>query len=276
MADNFYTSLCGVGVSSTYRGLLHFPKGIDNSLVKQVVYDGVGVPTSLSLGGGSTGATLSGDLEVIGNIECDDVVVNNSLTVGDEIKSSSNVAFNDVTILSTGSDVSVRTTKTIEAASVRIRRSSGNYEFLFGNPDNISNPNLFVIKVDGDSTNNFYIKHNYSASDTDSPFWINKTTGEVNIKNLKTDTIVNNLSSNGKNAYRNVIQPGTVTMFASSAVPDGYLKCDGTIYTISQYSDLYSVIGQQHNTTTINTETQFQVPAISDFREPNIIYVIKW
>ena len=276
MADNSYPSLCGVGVSVSYRGLLHFPKGIDNSLVKQVVYDGVGVPTSLSLGGGSTGATLSGNLEVTGNVTSNNSVVNGSLTVGNEIKSTSNVVFNDLTILSSGSDISIKTTKTIESGSFRIKRSTGNYEFIFGNSDNLSDPNLFTFKVDGDSTKNFYLKSDYAALDTESPFWINRTTGEVNIKKLKTDNILNNTVSNGKNSYRNVIQPGTVVMFASSAVPDGYLKCNGAIYNISEYSELYTAIGQNHKTLVIDTNTQFQVPVIADLGGPNMIYIIKW
>jgi hypothetical protein len=276
MADDFYPSLSGSSVSLSYRGLLHFPKGIDNSLAKQVVYDGVGVPTALTLGGGSMGASLSGNLDVAGDINVDsNVTIKGSLSVGTNIRSVSAVAFNDLTVLSSGSDVSLRASKGVESSFFRIRRTSGNYELFFGNPDNLTTPNLFTVKVNGDSTNNFYIKSDYSALDTLAPFWINRSTDEVNIKTLKTDNIINTISVSGKNAYRHTIQPGTVTMYASSAVPDGYLKCDGSIYIINDYTDLYSVIGQQHKLASFDTGTQFQVPLISDISS-SMIYIIKW
>ena len=39
------------------------------------------------------------------------------------------------------------------------------------------------------------------------------------------------------------VQPGTVSVFAGSKLPNGYLWCDGTLYAASQYPDLYDAIG---------------------------------
>lgn len=270
-------SLSGNSVSKTYRGILHFPKGIDSSLSRQIVYDGAGIQTSLTLGGGQIGAAIDGALDVSGSLSVgNNVTLGGNLTIGGSINSNTNITFNDISILSSGSNVSIRTSKGIESGYYRIREYYGNYELYFGNPNNIATPNLFTIKVDSTS-NNLYIKHDYDAADSESPFYINRSTGEVYIKKLKTDNIANNLLSNGKNSYRNVVQPGTVLMYATTAVPDGYLKCDGSKYVISQYNDLYTVIGQSHKTlTTIDTTTEFQVPLIQDFKNNSIIYVIKW
>lgn len=278
MGDEIVTnSLSGKVVSSTYKGLLHFPKSLDSSSDKKDVYDGKGTKTSLQLGGYGSGAELTGDLKVTGNLNLtNNLTLNGALTIKDSISSVSSTKFNDITVLSSGNPVSLRSANQIETGNLRIRETTGDYELIFGNPDSQIDKNLFTLKVDT-STNNFFIKNVYSNQDIDSPFWINKTTGEVNIKKLKTDNISNSAVVNGANSNRNTIQVGSITMYAASAAPDGYLKCDGSVYSKNDYTSLYNVIGQNFKTlTTFDPLTGFQVPVIPDYSNNSIIYIIKW
>lgn len=52
------------------------------------------------------------------------------------------------------------------------------------------------------------------------------------------------------------VPPGTVTAFAGSTAPNGWLMCDGQSYSISTYRDLYNAIG----TTYGGYGQSFQVP----------------
>ena len=72
MAEETTNNLTGKRVSTTFRGLLHLPHSIDPTLAKQVVHDGAGTPSSLTLGGDTLGADISGPFSC-----------NKSLTVGE-------------------------------------------------------------------------------------------------------------------------------------------------------------------------------------------------
>lgn len=52
------------------------------------------------------------------------------------------------------------------------------------------------------------------------------------------------------------VPPGTITMFAGTTAPNGWLMCDGQSYSISTYRDLYNAIG----TTYGGYGQSFQVP----------------
>lgn len=49
---------------------------------------------------------------------------------------------------------------------------------------------------------------------------------------------------------------GSVIMFAGSTAPDGWLLCDGTLYSNSEYSDLYAAIGTSYG----YSGSSFKVP----------------
>jgi microcystin-dependent protein len=54
---------------------------------------------------------------------------------------------------------------------------------------------------------------------------------------------------------------GGIMMFAVSGVPTGWLECDGSVLPINNYTDLYSVIGQNYKTlNTFNVLSGFQIP----------------
>ncbi|MBL8912696.1 MAG: tail fiber protein [Archangium sp.] len=45
-----------------------------------------------------------------------------------------------------------------------------------------------------------------------------------------------------------IVPPGTVTAFAGTTAPTGWLKCDGLAVSKTQYPDLYAAIGDAHGT----------------------------
>ena len=61
-----------------------------------------------------------------------------------------------------------------------------------------------------------------------------------------------------------VVQPiGTVICFAGINIPSNYMLCDGTKLLISEYSDLFKVIGQTFNQSDTDSTLYFNLP---DFR----------
>lgn len=77
------------------------------------------------------------------------------------------------------------------------------------------------------------------------------------------DKGVSKLAGNGSNATGNVI------MFAGTAdkIPSDWLLCDGTEYNVTDYPDLYDVIGNTYGGTAGST---FKVP---DYRECTLVGV---
>lgn len=268
MAEETASNLTGKRVSTTFRGLLHFPKSIEPSLAKQVVYDGVGTPTALTLGGDTMGMDVSGDVSVTGSISA-----KSNLSIGGDVSINGNVTLlsggnvNDVSILSSGSSVSMRALSTAEVGKLRIRETFSDYELLFGNPT-VTEKNLFSIIVKNNASSNFYIKNNYSDLDINAPLWINRATGEVNIKVLNT-TKINTVPPPGttpppgqKENYgdpnRNVLPVGMICMFPVLGIPDGWIPCDGKKHDKRSLPDLFNVIG--YNYSVLKTGNDFQVP----------------
>lgn len=51
------------------------------------------------------------------------------------------------------------------------------------------------------------------------------------------------ITVNGKQvATLDILPPGTFAWFCGSVVPDGFLKCDGSVISRSQYADLFAAI----------------------------------
>ena len=67
---------------------------------------------------------------------------------------------------------------------------------------------------------------------------------------------------------------GTVLSFAGQTRPNGYLLCDGASYKVTDYPDLYAVIGNTYG----GDSTNFNVPNLVDASQspaPTMIYIIK-
>jgi len=269
MAEETSNSLESKKVSTTFRGILHFPHSIDSSLAKQRVYDGKGAATSLKLGGGTTGADIEGSVIISG-----DTTIQNNLSLSGNAVVKGNISLvdggsiNDIIVGSTGAEVTTRIQNTVETGKLRIRESNLNsdYEIVFGNPDDLTTPSLFSIKVNKNSGNNLYIKHRPFDFDTTSPFWINQSTGEVNIKNLKVSNLISSPNTtNGlapgnqpSDSKRNIVPVGSIVMFPSLVVPVGWFECDGREISTNDYPELFTILEYKYSTVT--SGSLFKVP----------------
>jgi microcystin-dependent protein len=90
---------------------------------------------------------------------------------------------------------------------------------------------------------------------SNSSFWSSNYT-TVNTKSANWDSAYNTLSANSATWATPV---GTVMAFATSAVPSGWLKCNGQRISITSYQNLYDIIGDTYKD--INTLAgQFRLP----------------
>jgi microcystin-dependent protein len=170
-------------------------------------------------------------------------------------------------VLSAGSSVSLRAPSAAEVGKLRIRETTSDYELLFGNPT-VTEKNLFSIIVKNDPTSNFYIKNSYSDVDVNAPLWINRTTGEVNIKSLRVNNIKTDpppgtspppgQQENYGDPNRNVLPAGMIVMFPVSGIPNGWLACDGKLHDKRSLPELFNVIG--YNYSLVKSGNMFQVP----------------
>jgi hypothetical protein len=268
MAEEIASNLAGKRVSTTFRGLLHFPKSISPSLAKQIVYDGSGTPSALTLGGDTMGMDISGPVSCTGSLSVamDSTIIGN-VTIGGDVVLTNGGKINDVSIYPPISSVSLRAPSAVEVGKLRIRETPSDYELLFGNPT-VTDKNLFSIIVKNNTSNNFYIKNNYSDLDINAPLWINRATGEVNIKllnvtNIKTVPPPGTDSPPGqKENYgdpnRNVLPVGMICMFPVSGIPQGWIPCDGKQHDKRSLPELFNVIG--YNYSVLKTGNLFQVP----------------
>ena len=84
---------------------------------------------------------------------------------------------------------------------------------------------------------------------TTTPFYALDITGDVNI--------TGDYKINGASAI--TVPTGTVSAFAGSSAPTGYVLCDGSEYDEVAYAALFAVLGSTYNTGT-ETANHFRVP----------------
>jgi microcystin-dependent protein len=268
MAEETTNNLTGKRVSTTFRGLLHVPHSIDATLAKQVVYDGAGTASALTLGGNTMGMDVSGPISSTGSISgAANLAIIGNATIGGDVILTNGGKINDVSVLSSGSSVSLRAPSAAEVGKLRIRETSSDYELLFGNPT-VTDKNLFSIIVKNDTTSNFYIKNSYSDVDVNAPLWINRSTGEVNIRSLRVNNIKTDpppgtspppgQQDNYGDPNRNVLPVGMIVMFPISGIPSGWIPCDGKQHDKRTLPELFASIG--YNYSVLKSGNLFQVP----------------
>ena len=261
MPDIIATNLAGKKVTETYKGVLHFDTALGTD--KKPVYDGAGTKICLNLGKDADGAIIQGDLQVMNDlVVSSDATIVSNLSVGGDVSLIEGGSINNLTINKSGDIITCRALNTSEVGKLRIRESNTDFELIFGSPnDKVSN--LFSIIVKKDGSNNLYIKNNYGDPDVNAPLWINRATGEVNIKQLTVNSFdIRPTGTGGGGGGGGGLYPsGGVMMFAAKAIPDGWLECDGRKLSINLYRSLYSVIGDTYNTlSSIDKNTEFQIP----------------
>ena len=95
------------------------PHSIDTTTFeKQVVYDGQGTPTALTLGGYGMGADISGDVTIQQSLTVlQNVVLSGNMAIGGNISLLSGGTINDLTVGDVGAEVTLRSLNTLEVKS---------------------------------------------------------------------------------------------------------------------------------------------------------------
>ena len=245
--------LTGERVAEVYGGLLHTSKNLEANLSIEQVYDGLGTPTAISVGGQGTGISVDGsvsvstDLKVTGNSYIQgSTTISNGLTLsGTTVNLANNTDVNDLIMYSKNSDVTARSKKTLEVGKLRVRETiaNSNYEIIFGNPTSLADPDVFKLQVDG-STGNLYIINNSTQTNLlSSPMWIDKSTSDVVVRRLKVIE------------QTNAIPIGMIAIFRNNAIPAGWLRCNGGEYKKADlpadpgYPKLYAHLGSSFDAT---------------------------
>lgn len=78
--------------------------------------------------------------------------------------------------------------------------------------------------------------------------WVNDSTPAINAANL----------NNIENGIATANITGSITMYAGATAPDGWLICDGSAISRTDYADLFSVIGTTYGTG--DGSTTFNIP----------------
>ena len=78
--------------------------------------------------------------------------------------------------------------------------------------------------------------------------WVNDSTPAINATNL----------NNIENGIATANITGSITMYAGTTAPDGWLICDGSAISRTDYADLFSVIGTTYGTG--DGSTTFNIP----------------
>lgn len=254
MAEDTAQNLVGKRISTTFRGLLHLPHSIDIVYPnqKQIIYDGQGTPTSLNIAASGYGAEVYGDLSITKSIIIGTNLINNgnisttgSLSVNGNISLLSGGHLNDIYIPENSNTLSLSAPNALDIGKINLIETASDYEINFG-----SNK-LFSIYVKKNSPNNLYIKSSGTSNENDSPLWINTLTNEVNIANLRLSSIATNPTPTtpvGTDLYRNVIPVGSILMFPSLTIPNGWFECNGDEKSRTLYGELYNVLGYTYGT----------------------------
>ena len=68
------------------------------------------------------------------------------------------------------------------------------------------------------------------------------------------------ISEAAKNGGGESDKIGVIKMFGGSTAPDGWLICDGSLISRTEYSGLFNVIGTSYNLETDTDDTKFRLP----------------
>ena len=86
----------------------------------------------------------------------------------------------------------------------------------------------------------------------------NKVANEITLDSQHYQTLKNIISKG--NMLSDNFPIGSICILASNSIPTSYLACDGSKYLISEYPDLFVVIGSTFNQNGIDATLYFNVP----------------
>lgn len=162
--------------------------------------------------------------------------------------------------------------KDIYAKSMNVETITGTFYGTAGSAAQLNSPTTFTIT--GDIESSGFSFNGYPGNETKSfvsTLGNNSVWNKPAITTLKPDdeflvssiiggpggTIqLRKITKSNMWAEISQVKAGMIVPFASSVIPPGWLLCDGTAYSKSTYSTLYSIIGDIHGSTIDN----FNVP----------------
>jgi hypothetical protein len=195
MSANLYNTK----ISETYKTVLHFSDPLTAGDTSQIVYDGQGIATSLSVGASGQGLTVTGDTNIVGSLS-----VTGNLVLDGLITLSGSTNVNDVIFLSSGSSTSLEVPYQMKTGTLRLEDSSNNFRVIFGNSLSATSE-LWVIETNS-LDNNLYIKR--SLTDSNPPLVINRSSGLVTVNTLSVvanQGVVSNSQFTGTNLQLSTI-----------------------------------------------------------------------
>ena len=195
MSANLYNTK----ISETYKTVLHFSDPLTAGETSQIVYDGQGIATSLSVGASGEGLTVTGDTNIVGSLSVTgNIILEGSITL------SGSTNLNDVVILSSGSSTSLVVPYESRTGTLRLEDSSNNFRVIFGNSLSATSE-LWVVEANS-IDNNLYIKR--SLTDSNPPIVINRSSGLVTVNTLSVvanEGVVSNSQFTGANVQLSTI-----------------------------------------------------------------------
>lgn len=220
---------------------------IDNGSI--TTRGGVGIAKNLNVGGNSRFANLS----VFSNIVPDS---NNTRNIGTPENKFQTVHANSFKGTLEGT---VNGAVTGAAGSAVQLENQTSFEMT----GDVSAPGFTFDGFDGGLTKTFNTsisnafignKTEVEDSNIDDEFVLNRVTGSPGIYKITRRALLNAVPTN---------PPGVILPYAGQAAPAGWLICDGREYRISEYTDLFNIIGYSFGARPTVTNGFFRVP---DFR----------
>lgn len=106
----------------------------------------------------------------------------------------------------------------------------------------------------------YYMKKKQTEYDTDISnlsSLIDKQTKSIQLLQSKTSSVTFQSSNSST-------EIGSIVLFSGDTIPENYNLCDGSMFAISDYPDLFAVIKTTYNQPNIDTNINFNIPDLRD------------
>jgi len=167
--------------------------------------------------------------------------------------------------------------KEVEADSITVTNFTTvnlGVDSVAGKANKLSSPTIFKITGDVESTLTGSVTFDGSTGGTEknfvvqlNPTFLIDKTELTPVAQQSTDLFLVSQANTFKKTTRaqlfaraGVVPVGTILSFAGATAPNGYLLCDGSEILRSDYPQLYSVIGDVYNSTTLLGLGTFKLP----------------
>ena len=212
-----------------------------------IIKGGLGVAKKLYVGT---------DINVAGDIISNDILpqANNASNIGNSTTKFANIFATTFTgnltgnVTGTVSGRSGSTNKLATATTFEIQGDVSSNQITFDGQQGGSNK-IFTSTISNSFIAN---KSEVSTSNIDDEFIVNRTSGTPGVYKITQRNLLNSVTG--------VAPVGMLTPFAGDTSPAGWLLCNGLEVKISDYLDLFQVIGYKYKDQSLVTSGFFAVP----------------